>query len=45
MIESWDTMAENTWHELLSKGNRKVRPKVREMPHIFSGLCANVLEK
>jgi len=38
-------MAENMWHELLSKGNRKVRPKIREMPHIFCGLCANVLGK
>jgi len=38
-------MAENMWHELVSKRNRKVRHKIREMPHIFCGLCANVLEK
>jgi hypothetical protein len=47
-IVSWktcDMMAENMWHELLSKGNRKVRPNTREMPHIFCGLCANVLGK
>jgi len=37
--------AENMWHELLSKGHRQVRPKIREMPYILCGLCANVLEK
>jgi hypothetical protein len=26
-------MAENMWHELLSKVDRKVRPRIRELPH------------
>jgi hypothetical protein len=38
-------MAENMWHELLSKGNIKGRPKIREIPHVFCGLCGNALEK